>query len=71
MPENRYVSFSERSVMILEGALLYGRYMNTSPSSPNSETLYKAWLDWSEGKEKMADAARKLQGKAFDLASLF
>lgn len=66
---NRYVNASERSVAILEGALLYGVYMNT-PGNVHSVPLasYLTWLKKWDDCEEMDAAAKRLQAEAFESA---
>jgi hypothetical protein len=60
---NRYVTTSEKSVMLLEGALLYGRFMDDRTGAE------KAWLDWQAGKPvQFVHQAQRIQRSAFDLA---
>lgn len=65
-PVKRYVSSSERSVTILQGALIYARYMN----APGNDSLReeKDWNDWTKAHHKCLTAAYQLQTDAFDYA---
>jgi hypothetical protein len=65
---NRYVTTSEKSVMLLEGALLWGRLQDAQPNSLAYTRAERAWLDWQEGKVSLVVTVQRIQRSAFDLA---
>lgn len=62
----RYVSTSEMSVIILQGALIYGRSMNANPRDSSRED--KDWADWSKLYPQAVAMAAQLQTDAFEHA---
>lgn len=63
---SRYVSTSERSRMLLEGAALYGRAMDFQ----KHEDLFN-WMIWASANEGMVAAVTEIQAYAWDKAQRF
>lgn len=68
MGEKRFVSASERSVWLLEGALVYGRFQDAR-GHDSAKRCSAAWQAWMAGKsDAEIEAAKKLQSAGFDAA---
>lgn len=63
MAKKRYVTASEASAIILEGAALYGRAMDTAPSTYSD--AWTNWITWRNKHPNMVDAVDKVQRYAF------
>lgn len=65
-----YVTTSNRSVILLEGALLLGKWMNSHEDEGG--TLYTEWNDWALAQpHEWVQAAMNLQAAAFNKAQEF
>jgi hypothetical protein len=68
MGEKRFISASERSVWILEGALIWGRVQNAS-GALGAKEHHAAWKRWQANHSiHEQEAAKRLQYAAFDAA---
>lgn len=68
MGEKRFVSASERSVWLLEGALIYGRFQDAR-GYVGAQRCSKEWQAWmAKHTDAEIEAAKKLQSAGFDAA---
>ena len=71
MGQPRYSNTSDRSVYLLEGAYILGRYMQMPEGD---QPTLKAWNDWKEtwkNQPRMIDEVEALQRHAFRVAQRF
>lgn len=59
---------SDTSVLILEGAQLYGNVQNLPGNSPRMLSVTARWMAWCGRHQRLVEAAEAVQNEAFEQA---
>lgn len=68
MGQPRYITGNEKSLLILEGALVWGRFQAKPMGADGFEKARLEWHVWKADNPTLTEAAQDVQGSALDWA---